>query len=116
MSALKRFSHLPIDWSLSPEEAVTLYLEWGNNNWRGEHKPVRSKSDCSYYFVVDSWGKKPKVVLIRRDSQDTDELASLDLPPEMLSDHNQEHGQSRGVFSPSPKIRSWLKKQMDYNN
>ena len=32
---LRPFADMPIDWNLSPEDAVTLYLEWGNNNWRG---------------------------------------------------------------------------------
>ena len=43
--SLAAFSDQQIDWNLSPEMAVTLYLEWGNNDWRSEHPPVRSKSD-----------------------------------------------------------------------
>ncbi len=39
---LKAFSSLPIEWNLDPADAVTLYLEWGNNDWRAEHPPVRS--------------------------------------------------------------------------
>src|SRR6056297_521516 len=39
-----------IVWSMTPEEAVTLYLEWGNNWAHG--RVVRSKEDVSNYFVV----------------------------------------------------------------
>ena len=43
-SPLAAFADQQIDWNLTPEMAVTLYLEWGNNDWRSEHPPVRSKS------------------------------------------------------------------------
>ena len=46
---LKKFSSLPIEWDLDPADAVTLYLEWGNNDWHAEHPPVRSKDDFAYY-------------------------------------------------------------------
>ena len=55
MAQLRDFSTLDISWNLTPEHAVTMYLEWGNNDWHSEYPPVRSKSDESYYFVVDTW-------------------------------------------------------------
>ncbi len=33
-----------IDWDMTPEEAVRLYLEWGNN-WAGGNYVIRSKDD-----------------------------------------------------------------------
>ena len=33
MASLKDFSTLDISWDLTPEHAVTMYLEWGNNDW-----------------------------------------------------------------------------------
>ncbi len=33
-----------IDWDMTPEEAVRLYLEWGNNWVRGNYV-IRSKND-----------------------------------------------------------------------
>ena len=42
IKTLKDAASLNIDWNLAPEDAVTLYLEWGNNNWHAEHAPVRS--------------------------------------------------------------------------
>ena len=38
-SPLAAFADQQIDWNLTPEMAVTLYLEWGNNDWRSEHPP-----------------------------------------------------------------------------
>ena len=63
-SPLAAFADQQIDWNLTPEMAVTLYLEWGNNDWRSEHPPVRSKSDVATYFVVDAWQDPLKVRLL----------------------------------------------------
>ncbi len=60
MAKLKDFALYPIAWNLTPEDAVTLYLEWGNNDWNAEYPPVRSKSDVAIYFVVDSWEKSAR--------------------------------------------------------
>ncbi|MDE7012609.1 MAG: hypothetical protein K2O76_05175, partial [Mailhella sp.] len=69
IKTLKDAASLNIDWNLAPEDAVTLYLEWGNNNWHAEHAPVRSKDDFATYFVVDNWEKKPTLRLVRRNSE-----------------------------------------------
>ena len=63
-----------IDWDMTPEEAVRLYLEWGNNWARGNYV-VRSKDDVSHYFVVNTWGENPIIYLIRRNSDEAVELA-----------------------------------------
>ena len=65
MTSLKDFSLYNIDWNLSPEHAVTMYLEWGNNDWHSEYPPVRSKDDVSHYFVVDSWQEPPVIRLVK---------------------------------------------------
>ena len=72
-SPLAAFADQQIDWNLTPEMAVTLYLEWGNNDWRSEHPPVRSKSDVATYFVVDAWQDPLKVRLVRRNSESADD-------------------------------------------
>ena len=53
MNRLQDYALYDISWNLSPEHAVTMYLEWGNNDWHSEYPPVRSKEDVSHYFVVD---------------------------------------------------------------
>ena len=65
MNRLQDYALYDISWNLSPEHAVTMYLEWGNNDWHSEYPPVRSKEDVSHYFVVDSWGKEPVIRLVR---------------------------------------------------
>lgn len=109
---LKQFSHLPIDWKLGPEDAVTLYLEWGNNNWHGEHAPVRSKDDVAVYFVVDNWQESPSVRLVRRNSESAVDLISLSLPAELECAFREEFGSLKGIFSPTPAIESWLREEL----
>jgi hypothetical protein len=46
-----------INWDMTPEEAVRLYLEWGNNWARGDGYVVRSKADYTTYFVVNCWAR-----------------------------------------------------------
>ena len=82
-SRLKEFTRYVIDWDLAPEDAVTLYLEWGNNNWHAEHAPVRSKEDFATYFVVDAWPSSPVVRLVRRNSEEAVDLLTLALPPDL---------------------------------
>ncbi len=110
MPDLSVFRNLDIDWDLGPEDAVTMYLEWGNNNWRGERPPVRSKSDESVYFVVDAWQSPPLVRLIRRNSENSEELAALPLPDDLQQEWGKEFGGLRGVFEPTPAIKSWLRR------
>ena len=112
MSTLKDFRHLDIDWDLSPEDAVTLYLEWGNNNWHAPFPPVRSKEDYATYFVVDTWLTPPKIRLLRRNSEALEELAAVDLPEKLAVDFAVEYGTLRGVFEPTSAIKEWLKAEL----
>lgn len=112
MEQLRALAHHDIDWNLSPEHAVTLYLEWGNNDWHAEFPPVRSKSDFAVYFVVDTWGEKPVVRLVRRNSEAAEDLTSFDLPAPLLDDFIHEYGELRGIFEPTPRIKDWLREAL----
>lgn len=116
MNALRAYRDLDIDWSMTPWDAVTLYLEWGNNCWNGDsgvRQPVRSKDDYSNYFVIYTWDPVPKVMLIRRNSEQAQELASLDLPEGLRERFLDEVGHLRGVFPPNAEVKEWLRAQMN---
>jgi hypothetical protein len=114
MGQLNAFKNLDIDWGMTPEEAVTLYLEWGNNSWHGRRPPVRSKTDYSNYFVVNTWEHEPKVFLIRRNSEEAVELASLDLPAGLREEFLESVGHLKGVYAITDAIKGWLERQI-YN-
>ena len=101
-----------IDWEMTPEEAVRLYLEWGNNWARGNYV-IRSKDDVALYFVVNTWKNKPVVYLIRRNSEDAEELAQLDLPPEMSRNFMDRIGHNKGVYAVEGEVKDWLKKRLE---
>lgn len=100
-----------IDWDMTPEEAVRLYLEWGNNWARGNYV-VRSKNDVTTYFVVNTWGQAPKVYLIRRSSEAAEELAEIDLPNGLNERFLASIGGNKGVYSIEGEVKDWLKSQL----
>jgi hypothetical protein len=101
-----------IDWDMTPEEAVRLYLEWGNN-WAGGKYVIRSKEDVTYYFVVNTWGKNPVIFLIRRNSEEAVELAKIDMPDEIEKRFLQSNGSLKGVYAIEGEVKEWLKKTLD---
>lgn len=109
---LQEAAEFIIDWDLAPEDAVTLYLEWGNNNWHAEHPPVRSKDDYATYFVIDSWEPKPTLRLVRRNSEEAVDLLIMDLPEALEADFKQEFAGLKGLYSPTEDIKDWIKQEM----
>ena len=101
-----------IDWDMTPEEAVRLYLEWGNNWARGNYV-IRSKNDVSIYFVVNSWGKPPVIYLIQRNSEKAEELAKINIPNEFKKNFLTSIGSAKGVYAIEGEIKKWLKKKLD---
>lgn len=112
MPSLKDFSLTVIDWDLTPEQAVTMYLEWGNNDWNAEYPPVRSKDDVSQYFVVDSWEDPPVIRLVRRNSENAEDLFTMPLKGKLLEDWRNVNGNLKGISAPTPYIKKWLQKQL----
>lgn len=110
---LAPYRYESIDWNLSPEMAVTLYLEWGNNDWNAEYPPVRSRHDVATYFVVDAWHRPPLVRLVRRNSEQAEDLAAFELPADLAALFYAEYGDLKGVFEPLPGIKDWLRALMD---
>ncbi|MGD2029276.1 MAG: hypothetical protein PVG86_04985 [Desulfobacterales bacterium] len=100
-----------IDWEMTPEEAVRLYLEWGNN-WAGGNYVIRSKEDVSHYFVVNNWGKTPIIYLIRRNSEEAVELAKIDMPDALIDYFFEANGNLKGVYPVEGEVKNWLKQKL----
>ncbi len=103
-----------IDWDMTPEEAVRLYLEWGCN-WARSNYVIRSKNDTAHYFVVNNWKKNPVIYFIRRNSEEAKELAKIDMPKELEEKFLKSVGHNKGVFSIEGEVRNWLQKQLNCN-
>ena len=100
-----------IDWGMTPEEAVTLYLEWGNNWSHGNM--VKSKNDMSLYFVINTWESPAKVYLIRRNSDEAEELAEFKMPKELERKYISENGRHKGVYAVSGDVKRWLQEELN---
>jgi len=101
-----------IDWDITPEEAVRLYLEWGNN-WSRGYKMIRSKDDVSHYFVLNYWEERPVIYLVRRNSEEVVELARIELPDNLVESLMGTNGISKGIYSVEGEIKEWLKGQLN---
>jgi len=99
-----------IDWDMTPEEAVTLYLEWGNNWSHGNM--VKSRDDVSHYFVVNTWDEPPRIRLVRRSSDEAVDLADFVIPDEFRADLHRSIARRKGVYGITPEIRRWLQEQL----
>jgi hypothetical protein len=100
-----------IDWDMTPEEAVRLYLEWGNNWTRGNYV-IRSKDDEAIYFVVSTWKEPPVVYLIRRNSEEAKEIAALRMPESVEKQFIKENGNLKGVYAIEGVVKQWLKREL----
>jgi hypothetical protein len=102
-----------IDWNMTPEEAITLYLEWGNNWSHG--RMVKSRDDVSHYFVINSWETPPQILFIRRSSDGADELAHIDMPDEIREDFLASVHHTKGVWGLTEEVRDWLQTELNLN-
>lgn len=102
-----------IDWELTHEDAVGLYLEWGGS-WKPGGVPyvIRGKHDVSYYFVVNTWDDPPKIFLIRRSTEDAKELIEIPLEGKDKEDFLKEVGHNKGVYSLTNELKKRLKNEI----
>ncbi len=99
-----------IDWEMTPEEAVVLYLEWGNNWSHG--KMVKSKRDVAHYFVVDTWEEPPVLCLIRRNSEEAVVLATIPLHASQQRRFLEHVGNNKGIYAPDEKLKTWIQERL----
>jgi len=101
-----------IDWEMTPEEAVRLYLEWGNN-WSRGYRMVRTKDDETYYFVLNTWEDTPAIFFVRRNYEGAEELAKIEMPDDLTNQLQKENGLHKGVYAVEDEVRDWLRDELD---
>lgn len=100
-----------IDWEMTPEDAVTRYLEWGTSWSRGKNM-VRSKSDVSYYFTISTWHDPPIIRLMKINRDEGVALAAIEIPEELRDRFLKAAPSGKGVFPLNEEIRAWLQGQI----
>lgn len=106
---------MPSTGTWRTEEAVRLYLEWGNN-WAGGNYVIRSKDDVTHFFVINTWEKTPVIYLIRRNSEDAVELARIAMPSDLQHRFMESIGHNKGVYSIEGAVKEWLKNELNELN
>ncbi len=98
-----------IDWRMTPEKAVDMYLEWGAG-WTRGHDFVAKDNDESIYFVLYDWEDGHYATLIRRTVDGTEELAKIPVPEELFQRACDEDGRLPGgtVHRLNTELIDWL--------
>jgi hypothetical protein len=98
-----------IDWGMTPEKAVDMYLEWGAG-WTRGHEFVSSTTGESIYFVLFDWEQPPQATLIRRTVEGAEELAQVPVPPDLFEAAVREDGRRPGgtVHRLNRSLQEWL--------
>ena len=98
-----------IDWEMTPEMAVRMYLEWGNIWARGEDRRhvVQSKKDYSVYFVVNCWTRPYHIYLIKMSHEEAVDMAKFELPERF----EKPVCNFKGVYAPDGELKDWLRKE-----
>jgi hypothetical protein len=99
-----------IDWDMTPEMAVRMYLEWGNIWASGENRRqvVQSKNEYSVYFVVNCWTEPYYIYLIKISNKEAVDLAKFELPERFTKPICN----FKGVYAPDGELKDWLKKEL----
>lgn len=101
-----------IDWEMTPEKAVEMYLEWGTGWIRGNDF-VSSANDESVYFVLFDWENEPAMAtLIHRTMKGSEEIAKVVVPKELFEAACQEDDKRPGgtVHRLNRALKEWLDK------
>jgi hypothetical protein len=101
-----------MDWDMTPEKAVDMYLEWGAGWTRGND--FVSGNDQSIYFVLFDWETPPQATLIRRNMKEAVELAKIPVPADLFHEACAEDGYRPGgtVHRLNAKLKQWLAREI----
>lgn len=103
-----------IDWEMTPEKAVDMYLEWGAG-WTRGHDFVSSEKEESIYFVLYDWETPARATLLRRTMKEAVEITKISVPVELFEEACDEDGRRPGgtVHRLNAKLIDWLCTQID---
>ena len=97
-----------IDWDMTPEKAVDMFLEWGAGWTRGND--FVSGNDQKLYFVLFDWEDKPRATLIKRNMEGATELAKICVPSDLFHKACREDGYRPGgtVHPLNEELKQWV--------
>lgn len=102
-----------IDWEMTPEKAVDMYLEWGAG-WTRGNDFVNSDKTESIYFVLYDWEMPCQATLIKRTMKEAVEITKIPVPDDLFEEACDEDGRRPGgtVHRLNAKLIDWLSEQI----
>ena len=85
-----------IDWEMTPEKAIGMFLEWGSG-WSWGNDFVSHPGQEALYFVLYDFEGNPQVTLIRRNMEGAEEIAKVEVPMDLFMLAWKEDGDHPGV-------------------
>ena len=94
-----------VDWEITPA------LTYGLFECRGPGCAVRDAGERSYYFVVDAWGKTPRVFLMERGIRFARRLAEVSASEDLLAESIAVQGASckDKNYAATGRLQQWLR-------
>ncbi len=99
-----------INWEMTPDKAIEMYLEWGSG-WTRGNDFVSSPDQESVYFVLYDWEEDPPVVtLLRRSMEGAEEIGKIEVPADLFHQAAKEDGYRPGVgvHPLNRALKEWL--------
>ena len=98
-----------VDWEITPREAFESYqLKSAGAHRHRNLQPV-------LYFYLSTWQNENRVLLVRRDYLDSETLAEIQAPPELIAGCLAELGgqeMPRGQLPLNDALKDWLREQL----
>lgn len=105
-----------IDWQMTPEKAVTMFLEWGTGRYNyKDYNWINSHNDQSIYFVLFDWEGMHQATLIDRTMEGAEEVAKVEVPEDLFWEACKEDGYRPGVgvHALNRSLKQWICKEID---
>lgn len=98
-----------IDWEITPREAFEAYqLKSAGAHRHRNLRPV-------LYFYLSTWQEENRLLLVQRDYLDSETLAEVQAPPELIAQCLAELGgqeMPRGQLPLNDALKDWLRDQL----
>ena len=100
-----------LELDMTPEQAVSLYLEWGAFSKHGQGF-VRSGEDTSCFFTVDTWESPARVLLVRQSMSRREEIDEVAVPQALVDQIVEYWGGRKGTYAISEELQRWIRDQL----
>jgi len=100
-----------INWDMTPEEAISLHLEWGPLRDQSYYNSRDSENE-TVYFIISTWEEVPTLYLVKRKGFSSDYVLIMELPERFVKDFIDEVGNFNGVYAINSDIHMWLENEL----